>query len=619
MTTTQTQPDTGTATAPSKPRTDTSRRGGNETKTPAKPPQHEAADGTLAGLLVPGGVITGLIGLCWLTHRFGLSLVLGGIVVCAIAASAVIGKRKKRNPNLSPRMRPRGPTGSNQSGGRQRRLTGASSGAKMAPSGNVRKPTSGGANSPRSGGAKNAGRSRLGGGLGAGFGAAKSSSRSPIAGAKPLGLGGAKKPTGGLLGAAKNGPAGSRSPGSGLPLGKRQKPAGGSANKPGIGPLLGGARNTPGGGHRPLSPRHSGGGANTLKAAKQRANKSRKNGDNWPASTADKKSPAAKPNKPLGVAASLRRLAQAAKKNRNANVTTPRQVPTTARKALPPGATRRTHLSKAARWAGKKVRKHTSPQTRLRIRNATQPLRHAANRASRVASPLLARAWRYGSRGLLAAHMALGSIRYSNRGPNWLRPLAKVFHVLTTPAARAIAWSGSIGWLNRWMYQHTSDQPARRNATTTPTGVTPAQRGAHTPISRPALSAGPLTGGTTVTNIQPAMPLVNAAEAVRLAGAMLIINPADNMVGYEMTIRQLADLQSAIASVIRAAAASTRENFKVNPAVSEAYDDTAAYMDSIAARLGSIPYLYRVIHAEQIDNIENPTIQGAKWDIGANQ
>ncbi|MGY1439510.1 hypothetical protein [Streptomyces reniochalinae] len=403
-------------------------------------------------------------------------------------------------------------------------------------------------------------------------------------------------------------------------------PAPGVAKKPSSGSLLGGKSGGLGGNHRAPKKGGSGGGAGTLKAAKQRANRSGKSGGNRLGLSPDKKSPAAKQNKPLGAAASLRRLAKAAKSNAGAKIGDARAEklkPTsrpTAAEALPkreypkPDGKLRT----AGYWAGQKLRRHTSPKTRLRIRKVTSPIRHGASRINRVASPLLARAWRHGSRGFIAAHMALGSIRYSNRGPNWLRPLAKVLHAITTPAARAVAWTGGIGWLNRWMYQHTSDQPARRTASTErPTFARTA--GSHTPISRPADAAGPAIGGVPVTNIQPAMPLVNAAEAVRMAGAMLIINPADNMVGYEMTIRQLADLQSAIASVIRAAAASTREDFKVNPAVSEAYDDTAAYMDSIAARLGSIPYLFRVIHAEQIDNIENPTVAAAKWDIGANQ
>lgn len=120
------------------------------------------------------------------------------------------------------------------------------------------------------------------------------------------------------------------------------------------------------------------------------------------------------------------------------------------------------------------------------------------------------------------------------------------------------------------------------------------------------------------SDLTPALPLVAAIDAVRTAGAMLLIHPADNMVGYEMTIRQLAELEYAISDVVRAAAASTRDNFKVNPAVPEAYDDTAAYMRATGDRLAALPYLFRLLHAEQIDNIENPTPAAAKWDINAN-
>lgn len=276
-------------------------------------------------------------------------------------------------------------------------------------------------------------------------------------------------------------------------------------------------------------------------------------------------------------------------------------------------------LRRAQYWAGRKLRKHTSALTRRRLRKAAVPFRAGARAVARYGTPLLARAWRLGSRGLLKAHMALGSVRFSTMGPNWLRPLARVLHTLTTPAARALAWTGTWGWLNRWMYRHTgggSTPTVPRRRASAPGRRTAA---VHRPVHSPTkISTAPAVKGVPVSSIEPALPLHYAADAVRTAGAMMVLNPAGNMVGYEATINSLAEIQRAIGDVIAMAAHSSRENFKVNPAIPDAYDDTAVYAHALAGRLDSIPTLYRIIHAEQIDNIENPTVQGAKWDQSAN-
>ncbi|RCG20778.1 hypothetical protein DTL70_21120 [Streptomyces diacarni] len=271
--------------------------------------------------------------------------------------------------------------------------------------------------------------------------------------------------------------------------------------------------------------------------------------------------------------------------------------------------------------AGSKLRKHTTRSTRRRLRTAAAPLRATARGVARYGSPLLARAWRYGSRAVLHGHMALGNVRFSTIGPNWLRPLARLFHTLATPAARAVAWAGTLGWLNTWMYKHTS---AGTTPTTTPAGASRGRRTAATAPHRPVASPAVLTSSSTaskgapVSALEPTLPLRYAAETVRNAGALLLMNPAENMVGFEATMHALTEVQSAIGDVIRAAAMNARENFKVNQAIPEAYEDTSVYAHALAGRLESIPTLYRIIHAEQIDNIENPTPQGAKWDQSAN-
>ncbi|WP_207309616.1 hypothetical protein, partial [Streptomyces kasugaensis] len=48
-------------------------------------------------MLVPGGILTGLIGLCWMTHRFGLTAVVAAVVTCAAAAAIGIARRNRRS------------------------------------------------------------------------------------------------------------------------------------------------------------------------------------------------------------------------------------------------------------------------------------------------------------------------------------------------------------------------------------------------------------------------------------------------------------------------------------------------------------------------------------------
>lgn len=286
----------------------------------------------------------------------------------------------------------------------------------------------------------------------------------------------------------------------------------------------------------------------------------------------------------------------------------------TGSRAVPMGLRRR-----GAYWVGRKLRKHTSRRTRSRLRTATAPVRYAVRAARHYGAPVVAHTWRAASRVLLNAHMALGNIRYSTNGPNWLRPLARLFHTVTSPGARLLAAAGTWDRLNQWVYRHTN---AGNGPTPKPADTSRAKgpRVPHQRVGAPGTSTPPhsSTKGTSVSSLQPAAPLTYAAEAVRTAGAMLLISPAENMVGYEATIRSLTEVQMAIGDVIRMAAASSRSNFKVNEAIPEAYDDTATYAYALAGRLESIPTLFRMIHAEQIDNIENPTVQGAKWDQSAN-
>lgn len=586
---------------------------------------------TLGGVLAPGGALTGLIGLCWLIHQFGLSAVILAVVACsAVATTALVVRARRRVQRGRPPQLARSTLPSPGRGHR----TAAHPAGRMQARGKASAARSGtGTGTSRGAGASPAAAHRRGrisasrkpGGL-------ASASKRPLT-AVPNAAGGRPAPLG--RNAAATGGTGRRSAPAAASPRTGRKPGG-----PAAAPRRGGASSMPGAagrlartlgrktptaptGGRPITSggkRQPGGIKGGYKAAPQPG-----------AASATKR--AAKAAKSIGKAVNRGRSGgqQPTTKRLKAR---PKPQVQPKKKSKPGSRKNRAAMGKHARrfgsrapmsvlrrgryWAGRKLRKHTSPLVRRRLRKAAVPFRAGARAVARYGSPLLANAWRLGSRGLLKAHMALGSVRFSTMGPNWLRPLARVLHTLTTPAARALAWTGTWGWLNRWMYRHTGGgstptAPRRPSA--------PGRRTAavHRPVHSPTrVSTAPAVKGVPVSSIEPALPLHYAADAVRTAGAMMVLNPAGNMVGYEATINSLAEIQRAIGDVIAMAAHSSRENFKVNPAIPDAYDDTSVYAHALAGRLDSIPTLYRIIHAEQIDNIENPTVQGAKWDQSAN-
>ncbi|WP_164492761.1 hypothetical protein [Streptomyces lydicus] len=602
-----------------------------QTREPASAPGQ-----TLGGVLIPGGALTGLIGFCWLCHQFSLPAVLLAVVACSAVATATLAVRAGRRIRRA---------GSGRLGRASLRApgTGHRGGAASGPAG--RASTAGGRVPAARSGAGPSQRKPTSGTPSA-VGRAGGTSR------KPGGLAPKPKPLGaatpnlsshqpGVLGrnAAALGGPGRRTTPSGAAPRTAPKPTGGASLRKhtggGAAPTLSGAAgrlartfsrkspttaagiNTPQGGAR-----RTGGAKQPKSSGRQQPGNSK--GSYKPApqqSTTSAGGRARKAAKALTQAA-LRNRGQSGKQPNSGKLKTRPKRTSRQEKSKLRGAWRGLrHGSRLTKqgsyWVGRKLRKHLSPVTRDRLRKAATPLRATARLVARHGSPLLAHAWRYGSRALLNGHLALGSVRFSTVGPNWLRPLARVFHTLTTPAARALAWAGSWGWLNRWMYRHTSaDTTPPKTRRTTPTGVRTA--GAHRAVHSPTRITTPATNGVPVSSIEPALPLQYAADAVRTAGAMMVLNPAGNMVGYEATINSLAEIQRAIGDVIAMAAHSSRESFKVNAAIPEAYDDTAVYAHALAGRLDSIPTLYRIIHAEQIDNIENPTIQGAKWDQSAN-
>lgn len=649
----QTDPEqpTPTQTAPAEQNT---RGGGKKTKNEPKHPD-TPTDGTLGGVIIPGAVLTGMVCLMWMIHQYGLGPVIVGLLLLAAASTAELIRRARRAAKS--RVKPRlslSNGGAGPGGGRGGKTPSLGSGGGAG--GRGRGGGAGGRNIPRQNGGHGATGSL--GSFGAGSGSGGRGRKRPTgpSSEKPSALTNTKTPTGvkgptnrtphrpgGALskGAAALGGTGTgRSAGG---TGQRRKNGGGSNSGRGLLGRMGGALtgNTGGSGHHKNS---GGGGSRTHGNNNPNPNRKNTRGGTSrsllgrilgrkhtnPTSPASKGT-SRKTRKP--TTSRLGKLTRIAARRNKGNKGTARirskylkakAAYTTAKSATgkargKAAATLRKHstqarpLARAVYRTGKKLKGRISHHTQAKIRHLASPTARFARKTSRILSPLLAQPTRSALRWFMSAHMALGTIRYVSKGPNWLRPVAKLLHAVTTPAARAVAAAASWKWLNRWMYRHST--PGAAPAAASPRPSRPAAATSQQAVNRPVPAS--TTGGTPVS-IEPAYPLMNAADAVRAAGVLLLINPADNMAGYQAVIQQLADVQMAISEVIQAAAASTREDFKVNPAIPEAYDDTAAYARAISDRLDAIPALFRIIHAEQIENIENPTPQGAKWDISRN-
>ncbi|WP_327335109.1 hypothetical protein [Streptomyces anulatus] len=629
---------------------------------------------TLAGAVIPAAALTGFISLCWLIHQFGLPAVLLGIAaVTAASAAALVLKSRKGTRKVS---KARKAAVMNAGGGGSGRTV---LGPGKQRGGGSLKPSSGGSPSAGGGGRRNGSKSSGLPKSKSGPGPVKPTkntvpkndalARAPKnttpkntsrLSRKSAALGG---PNGGTTTSKPTPPASPRGntlktlkPSRLVP--SRLKPSPKKQPQTQTKPTK--APNGKGKHAKPTTPTSAPAGRSGL----LNRIKNRKTPAPAVPQSAKKKATRTKPLKPIkplkkakntaarkgkkATTAFARKLAKAAKANkktRGPKTPKPQHLKTKSKKPLSPKkATRRKAKGKKTKLvrnrpvsyrarlgrmrrttylAGVKARKHINVKTRMRIRKVTSPGRVLARRTNRLLSPPLATLWRYGTRSLLAAHMALGTVRYTHAGPNWTHPLAAVLHTITTPAARMIHATGAWTWLNRWMYQHTA--PTRTTtAPTTPTTPAPTAgpaltgqiippRPEHDPIITPGTTTIP--EGTPVT----ALPLQQAEEAVTQAGLMLLTNPAENMVDYEATLKALSGIQSAIGEALQKAAETTRENFKVNPAVAEAYDDSAGYAAQLADRVAEIPILFRSLHEEQIENIENPTHQARKWDIAANE
>ncbi|MFB7763564.1 hypothetical protein [Streptomyces xiamenensis] len=269
-----------------------------------------------------------------------------------------------------------------------------------------------------------------------------------------------------------------------------------------------------------------------------------------------------------------------------------------------------------ATWRGGKHLLRKSNRRKWARRAAT-PFRATWRRAGR---PLIARGMRSAGRAVFRAQNALGSARMHHKGPNWWPALARVMAFCLRPAAAALRTASRMNRLKTWIYRHSSSGSPAGSASTAGAGrTTPA--GGHNPITPPN-PAGPshtLAGGNNVSSSNHVDPLIQAQESIRLAFALTALNPSSNMVGFEAVINAVPGLLDAIGDGLLLFAGISQEQFQVHAAIPEMYADASMASRQVADHVRSIPIAYRWLHEQQIYNIENPSPQGAKWDIQANQ
>ncbi|MDX3165865.1 hypothetical protein PV516_18945 [Streptomyces scabiei] len=673
-------PPAATATAPPPAAAPPPASGAAATTTPGKQRTQSRRstsqkDDSLAGVLIPGGAITGLISLCWLIHEFGLPVVIFAILAAAAtAATAVVIKVSRRAAQAASRRNRAGSgTGSGTGGG-----------------------TGGGGSG---GGRKGAGGGRSGGGLGGGNRSGGTGLRRSGGGSGSRGTNGPgglhRKSSGGM---GPKSPSANRSGGTGLSprtnkggLGGGRSTAGpkpmkgslfggskgpgskGLGGKGGLGSLGGGGgKNTPrgnlngkglGGGKGSAATGKSGkglieglgDGSRALgKDAKALAGKIKDLGgkSKTPKGTgaggSGKKAPGA-PGKvtPTGKGKGSTGPGKGGSTGKGKGSGTPGKVAPTGKgkgskgpgkkkskvgKAKAPkhaGYTwKRNPIRKTKSVAGKVYRNVTSPKFRHRMHKAGTPFRAVFRGTRKHGGKLMANSMRWGGRLILWGNSVLGAVRYSTVGPNWLKPLSKVLFWATSPLAKLVNVSRSWTWLNTWIYTTATARPlpapaSAKRRTAAPTAGTgtaaPAPTsGAHAPVPSPA-TAG-TAGGTPVNNapVHHAYPLIYAADAIRMATAAFATAPADNMKGYEAVIENLGHLEFAMCSLLHDIAQVTEDDFKVNPEIPNQYRALGIHFLALGAFVDSAHRVFRTVHAEQLENIENPTWQGRKWDISEN-
>lgn len=586
-------------------------------------------NGELVGAILPGAVLGGLVSLCWLIHQFGLPAVALALLAIAVTTgTALVIKAGRRTAKSAARLGRGGRRGGGGAGpgGRSANRSGGGGGRRSA----------GGSGAGTRGG----GRGGLGkqGGRGPG-------SRGTVPGAlsrKPSGLGGGKSPFGLGGSSPKNSAARTlaNTAGGSRPTAGPKSPKGslfgGSSKKGGFAPHSSGRDAGPFGKGGGSKSNGLGGSGSNSTGPKNGKKKNKRNGTTptapgggTPAGTTpgttpgsagvgtSGTAPAATPGAPKHRKASA--LGRRMRQLRRGAVKTAALVNRAYRATTSPKF--RSKVRTAAKLPVKSVRamrKFYRAATSLKVRNRLKKMVRPVKWSYGVGSKVLAHGFRWGRRAVMVVHSALGMVRSSTLGPNWLRPMARVLYWASTPLARLASASGSWGWLQGWIYKNATSRPAAPSGPAAGSTTAGSAPGAHQKV--PAPTSAPSATGTPVSSSlsQHAYPLQRAREAIALARIAFAAAPADNMKGYEMVIQNLGLVNWSMAALMQTVANVTETEFRVNAAVPERFRWIAGQFITLGGFIDTAHQVYRQIHAEQIANIEQPTWQGRKWDISAN-
>ncbi|GAA1111692.1 hypothetical protein [Streptomyces javensis] len=639
-------PNGTTATAPPPAATQSQASGAAATdsgSTPERTRRRRTAsrkDDSHAGLLIPGGVLTGLISLCWMVHTFGLPVTIFAVVAAAATATAaMVIKASRRAARVASRQARAGranggagPGSRGGGGGRSPQRGGGGRSSMGSWSGGTGPSRRGGGPSARQGAMPGAlsrkpagmGPTKSGGTVGPKNSPARLSPSRSGAGPKPHkgSLFGGSRPDSKAGAGASQGQSPRKNGGSGgLFNGKKNGSLGGLFN--------GGKNNTPGG----LSNGKKGGqsGSGTGPGGRKAPNQ-KKNGTGG-ASASGKGAKAGKGAKflpfrrpkALGGLGATGPKGKGSKGGKHGSKPKKKSTVGKARSRRHRRYTWRQPHLKIAAGVGRLYKKTTTKKFRRRAHKVTTPFRATWRGTRRYGGKALATAIRYGSRGLLSLHTMLGNVRSWSPGPNWIKPFSRVMHWATSPLAKLIQVSRTWTWLTTWIYKTAAGSPRPRpaaKATTPPTagsgGAAPASPGGHSPVATP--TAASIAKGSPVDNspVHHAYPLISAAEAIRSAGQAFAGAPADSMKGYEAVIETLGYVNLSMFELMNRVATLTEEEFKVNRLIPEQYRVLSLHFLQLGGFIDAIHGMYRELHREQIDNFENPTWQGRKWDVSAN-
>jgi hypothetical protein len=265
----------------------------------------------------------------------------------------------------------------------------------------------------------------------------------------------------------------------------------------------------------------------------------------------------------------------------------------------------------------------TAPRPgRVKAPKSRVTVRAALRRAHRRAAPRIAggaiRWMRYARR---VQHRLLAT-RLAHIGPNWWPVIARGMGKALGPALAFGRWVSArrriATWLRNWA--PTAVAVAGVKAGTAPAHARVVPPPLATTAPRPVSAPTPHRPVTPPGAVAMSDPNVEGAiEAVQTAFANVAADPADSMVGYEGILLALPKLLEAVGEGLTQFSQVSEDEFAVDSNVPSMFVDAAKYAHDLSGFLEEAHEHYRALHEKQIENYEEPRPGAEKWDVRANQ